>query len=356
VVWSPEDKIAIARQIDRLGVERIEVGFPQVSDDDQEAIAGMVGLGLQAELWGFGRALPEDVEVVAGLGLRHMVIESPVSDVKLRAYGYTPDDVLARIRRAVRLGADADICVAFFGVDSTRADLDFLRRVHLEALDAGAREIAVVDTLGVATPDAAAHLVAAVREWVGDGVPLHFHGHNDFGLGAAVAVAAARTGARWIHGTVNGMGERAGNVDLLQVALALRCLYGVVVGYRFEHALEVSTFVAERSRYHTEPWKPGVGPNLFLRETGAVARQWQLPEAIEPYPAELVGATRRVVLGKKSGAASIALKSAELGLRLAEEDVAALLALVKDRSTAEKRLIDDGEFIEMAGGLAGRRG
>src|SRR5262249_43968499 len=140
-------------------------------------------------------------------------------------------------------------------------DLGFLERAYSTAVDAGAREVVVVDTLGVATPEAAAYLVARVREWVD--VPIHWHGHNDFGLATAAAVAAVAAGAAWTHGTINGMGERAGNASLPEVALALGALYGVDTNLKLERAREVSQRVRELSRYELEPWKPLVGETLF---------------------------------------------------------------------------------------------
>ena len=124
-------------------------------------------------------------------------------------------------------------------------------------------------------------------------MPVHFHGHNDFGLATAAAVAAVRAGARWIHGTINGMGERAGNANLGEVALTLRALYGVETNLRLDRAREVSERVRELSGYELEPWKPVVGENLFRRESGAVASQFHDPPSIEPYSSELVARRAR---------------------------------------------------------------
>src|SRR5581483_6702168 len=140
------------------------------------------------------------------------------------------ETMLGRITGAMRFAAEHGIRATFFGVDSTRAEPDFYTRVYTEAVDAGAREVVVVDTLGIASPEAVAELVGRTVEAVGGGVPVHFHGHDDFGVATASAVAAVRAGATWIHGTINGMGERAGNADLGEIALALRALYGVETG------------------------------------------------------------------------------------------------------------------------------
>src|SRR5262249_34195100 len=133
-----------------------------------------------------------------------------------------------------------------------------------------------------------------------------------------------------------------------EIALALRCLYDVPVALDLGKLREVSGFVQRASGYALEPWKPAVGQNLFMRESGAVASQFHIPEAIEPYSSDLVCAERRIVLGKKSGLDSIALKARELGLNVASERFATILAAVKRRAIAKRGLVSDEEFREIA--------
>ncbi len=347
VVLSPQQKLEIARQLDLLGVSRIEAGFPRVSAEDAEAIQLMEAAGLRAELWGFSRAVRADIEELVRLGLSASIIEAPTSDIKLKAYGITREEVLRRISEAVSTAAKHSIKVAFFAVDGTRTDLEFLRRVYTTALEAGAAEIVVVDTIGACGPEAVEFLVRQTREWAGPQVPLHFHGHNDFGMATACAVAAVRGGASWIQGTINGMGERAGNADICEIALALRCLYDIPVVLDLTKVRSVSEVVQKAGGYSLEAWKPLVGENLFMRESGAVASQFHIPEAIEPYSSELVSAERHIVLGKKSGLDSIDLKAKELGLFFPEQQRSAILAAVKKRSIAKRGLITDAEFREI---------
>ncbi len=348
VVLDPQQKLEIARLLDELGVERVEAGFPRVSEEDYEAVRLIAEAGLRAEVWGFSRAVEADVEVLLELGVRSSVVESPVSDLKLSALGVSRDEMLRRIRDAVSAAVRAGVTVAYFGVDGTRADAAYFEQAYKTAIDAGAREAVVVDTIGVATPEAAADLVGRTREWLGPDVPLHWHGHNDFGLATASALAAARAGARWLHGTINGMGERAGNANIGEIALALRALYGVNTNVRLDRLRAVSERVRELSGYALEPWKPLVGENLFRRESGAVASQFHDPPSIEPYSSRLVGAERSVVLGKKSGIDSIRLKAEELGLDLAEDEQRELLAAVKRLGAGQRRLVTDDEFRRLA--------
>src|SRR5712692_9951202 len=354
VVLSPWQKLEIACKLDELGISRIEAGFPRVSVDDAEAIRLMLKANLKAELWGFSRALKGDVEELVRLGLPASIIEAPTSDIKLRAYGISAEDVLTRVKDAVAFAVKNGIRVAFFAVDGTRSRLDFLKQVYLAALEAGAAEIVVVDTIGACGPEAVEFLVRQVCEWAGPKIPVHFHGHNDFGMATACAIAAVRAGATWIQGTINGMGERAGNADLAEIALALRCLYDVPVALELPNVREVSEFVQRASGYSLEPWKPVVGQNLFMRESGAVASQFHIPEAIEPFSACLVGASRQIVLGKKSGLDSIVLKAKELGLEVPESQRSAVLAAVKNKGIGEHRLLTDSEFRSIVQRVCGK--
>ena len=143
------------------------------------------------------------------------------------------------------------------------------------------------------------------------------------------------------------MGERAGNADICEIALALRCLYDVPVVLDFTKVREVSKLVQQAGGYELEGWRPLVGENLFMRESGAVASQFHIPEAIEPYSSELVGAERHIVLGKKSGLDSIRIKSEELGLDVPQEQYAELLDAVKKAGMAKRGLVTDEEFIAL---------
>jgi isopropylmalate/homocitrate/citramalate synthase len=350
VVLSPEDKLEIARLLDGLGIERIEAGFPRVSEDDRRAVELIAGAGLTAEVWGFSRAVPADLELLVELGVEASVIESPISDLKLEAIGVDREKMLGRITAAMHFAAEHGIRAAFFGVDSTRAAPDFYERVYASAVEAGAGEVVVVDTLGIASPEAVADLVGRTVETVGPDVPVHFHGHNDFGVATASAVAAVRAGATWIHGTINGMGERAGNADLGEIAIALRALYGVETGLRFDRIRVAAARIQELSGYGLAPWKPLTGETLFRRESGAVASQFHDPPSIEPYSSELVGAERAIVLGKKSGLDSIRIKVSELGLEVPEERWPDLLAQVKELGARKRGLVTDDELRELAGG------
>ena len=260
VVLDPEQKLEIARALAAAGVDRIEAGFPRVSEDDARAIALILEAGLEAEIWGFSRAVRADVEALVELGVQASVIESPISDGKLAALGVSRETMLERIRvrRLVCRGARGS---ASRSSESTRRaqSSSSSAAAYESAVEAGAQEVVVVDTLGIATPEAAAFLVTEVVERLDYEVPVHWHGHDDFGLATAAAVAAVQAGATWVQGTVNGMGERAGNADLVEVALTLEALYGIPTRLRLEQARALGALVQELSGTQLAPWKPVTG-------------------------------------------------------------------------------------------------
>ena len=347
VVFNPDEKFNIACGLADLGVGRIEAGFPRVSEADSQAVKRIVEAGLDSEIWGFSRAVKGDLDALIELGIKQTLIEISTSEVKMKAYGFDREIVLQRLTEAIKHAVDKDMRVLFFPVDSTRSDLGYLQEVYGRAIETGAAEVAVVDTIGACAPEAVEKLIQTVRRWIGPDIPLHFHGHNDFGLGTALAIAAVRGGADWIQGTINGIGERAGNSDICEVALALSCLYDVPVELDLSQARKVSALVQAAGSYRVDAWRPVVGENLFTRESGAVANQFYIPEAIEPYSADIVSALRRIVLGKKSGLSSIKLKLDELDLEVPEDMHGELLAQVKEQATAAGRLMTDEEFRQL---------
>src|SRR6185503_1201919 len=345
VCFSADEKFEIAGKLADLGIGRIESGFPRVSEEDTQAVKRILDAGLKSEIWGFARCLQADIDAHVELGTQYLLCEITTSDMKMKAFGFTREKVMNNVVNSVKYAKDKGIKkVNFFAVDSTRSDLGYLRDIYGSALQAGADEISVVDTIGACAPETAEYLIRQVRSWFGKDVPIHWHGHNDFGLATASAIAAVRGGADWIQGTINGMGARAGNADLCEVALALQFLYHVPVEMDLSKAREVSDLVQKHGKYTVDSWKPVVGKFIFTRESGGVAAQFHQPSAIEPYSSEILGADRHVALGKKSGLANIKIKLDELGLSAPQDKHGAILEKVKSLGTAEKRLVTDDEF------------
>lgn len=351
IVFDRDARIRIAKALDGLGVDRIEVGFPLVSKEDADAIGEIAHSGLNAEIWGFGRCLPQDVDLNHACGLRHMILEISVSKWKMDAYGLNREDVKSRMTTAIARAKEIGMTVAFMPVDLTRAELSFSKEIINLAVDkAGADEIVIVDTIGVATPEAIGYLTRQIRN-VAD-VPLAVHCHNDFGLALANSIAALKEGASCIHVSVNCLGERAGNVDLAEVVVALKCLYNVQTGVRSERLKAVSRLVEEIGGLHVSPTKPIIGDRIFTRVSGGVVQQLLTsPGAVEPFEPGLVGLEREVVLGKLSGKYSIMHALNALDIKLSDDGLDRLLSEVKRRSTENRRLLTDDEFRFIVDGL-----
>ena len=319
----PSEKLEIARLLDELGIDRIEAGFPRVSADDWDAVKLISAAGLRAEIWGFSRAVPADLEALVELGVRFSVIESPISDLKLTAIGVSREKMLDRITSAMRFAAEHGIHAAFFGVDSTRAEPDFYRQVYSSAIEAGAKEVVVVDTLGIASPEAVGELVASTVELAGPDVPVHFHGHNDFGV-ATGERGRRRPRRRLLRPGDDQRDGRAGREREPRRGGARRSARSTAssrTSGSTGSAPSPSGCASSRAT-QLEPWKPVTGETLFRRESGAVASQFHDPPVDR---AVLVGARRapsaRSCSARRAALDSIRIKAEELGLDVAEERV-----------------------------------
>ena len=294
--------------------------------------------------------MPADLEALVELGVRYSVIESPISDLKLDAIGVSREKMLERIASAMRFADEHGIHAAFFGVDSTRAEPDFYRRVYETAVEAGAKEVVVVDTLGIASPEAVADLVGATIQWL-DGTPVHFHGHNDFGLATASAVAAVRAGATLgarndqRHGRARRQREPGrGRAD---AARALR--------RRDEPAARPDPRCrGTRARalgLRARAVEAGDGRDALPARVAARSRASSTTRRRSSRTPPSSSATERsIVLGKKSGLDSIRIKADELGLDVPEERRAELLAAVKKLGTEKRGLVTDDEFRALVAG------
>ncbi|MGE5542907.1 MAG: LeuA family protein [Bacillota bacterium] len=347
VAFPKEDKLKIARALDAAGVQRIEAGMPIVSREDQEAAEMIAHAGLKAEVWGFCRSNVKDVQACLDAGLKAVVCEIATSEYKMKAYGLDRETIKKRMLDAVTYAKEHGLYVAFFAVDATRAPLDFLEEMYRGAVEkANADEVVIVDTLGVATPEAMAYLTRKTQEWVN--VPVMTHCHNDFGLGVACTLSSVMAGAHYAHVCVNGLGEKTGNADLAEIAVAAR-LYGMNTGLNLKALYDLSKVVEEASGVALSPLKPVVGANVFKRESGVTVSQMVVyPPSVEGYSAEMVGRSREVLLSKKSGKASIEYMLGQFGLKASAEQVDGILAEVKALGVKLRSTVSPDQFREIA--------
>ena len=273
--------------------------------------------------------------------MRAAVIECPISDLKLDALGVSPRDDARADRDAVAFATGDGITVAFFGVDGTRADPTSSSR-PTAAVEAGARRSSS-STRSASRRPRPSPTRRGARSTRPD-VPVHFHGHNDFGLATAAAVAAVQAGRAWIHGTVNGMGERAGQREPARGRARARGALRDRDRPRPDEGARLAELVQELSGYALEPWKPLVGENLFTRESGAVASQFHDPPSIEPYSSELVGADARDRARQEERPRLDPDQGRGARARRARGARPDLLAAVKELGARKRRLVTDAEF------------
>jgi isopropylmalate/homocitrate/citramalate synthase len=353
VVFRREEKVAIARQLDALGIHRIEAGMPAVSPQDKAAIQDIAALGLNAEVFAFARCIPEEIKVVKECGCKGVVVEIPVSDHMItNAYGWSVDRALKSSIDTTLAAREAGLYTVFFTIDATRTELNrFLDIVERVATEGHMDALTMADTVGVCTPDAVTHAVKKVIERLEK--PVEIHCHQDFGLGVANTTSALAAGASVAHTTVTGLGERAGNVPMEDVVMSLMCLYGIDVGIRTEKFCEVSRFVMDLARVTQPPNRPIVGDKLYEVESGIIAGWIRMarkdnPLEFVPFAADLVGQKPvSIVLGKNSGPPSIEEWCEKLGVKATEEQRMAMLQQVKAKSFEKKDLLTTDEFREI---------
>jgi methanogen homocitrate synthase len=357
VVFSVDDKIAIAQKLSEVGVERIEAGMPAVSPQDAEAIKQISKLGLNSRIFTFARAMKKDIDMALECGAQGVIIEVPIGYPKLKTqFGWTWQDVLARSAPVINYAREQGLYAVFFPYDTTRARADDLENLCKGIMaESPPDSIGIVDTMGCATPEAIKYMVRWVKRMTG--LPIEIHTHNDFGMGVATELAAVTAGAEVVHSCGNGLGERTGNAAMEELMLGLDLLYGYETGYKLEKLPELGALLSRLANVPIARNKPILGSGNFTRESG-IGINYVMHDPLVMFgthPA-LTGRTGEVVLGKKSGKASIAYKLEELGLGEADEDeTAEMLDEVKQAGIKKRDILSDDEFKAIVEAIRSRK-
>ncbi|HOQ26876.1 MAG TPA: 2-isopropylmalate synthase, partial [Methanomassiliicoccaceae archaeon] len=301
VAFTPEQKLKIAQLLDDAGVHQIEAGFPAVSENEVRTIRAIADLGLKADILGLSRVTKGDIDAAVDAGVDLVLLFVGTSDIHLRyKMKKSREDVLSMITDSLDHCRARGVKAAVSAEDTTRTDLEFLMQVYRTAEAGGAVRVGVTDTLGCATPEAISMLVSRARQEVK--VPIALHLHNDYGLALANAFAGVKAGATAVTTTVNGIGERAGNVPLEQFAVGMKYLYNSDIGIDCTKMKALSDTVCEFSGLHKPRNQPLVGTNVFAHESGIhVAAILNCPMTYESLPPQAVGNERHIIMGKKTG-------------------------------------------------------
>lgn len=347
VAFTAGEKVAIARALARAGVSEIEVGTPAMGAEEIAAIRAVVEADLPLTAIAWCRMREEDIDAARETGVGMVNLSVPVSDVQIAAkLRGGRASVIERLRRVVGNARDTGLEVSVGGEDSSRADVDFLIEVAAAAEAAGARRFRIADTLSVLDPFSAYALVARLRE--ATSLELEIHAHDDLGLATANTLAAVRAGATHASVTVIGLGERAGNAPLEEVAVALKQLHGIETGVVLTELGRVAEVVSAAAARPVPPNKAIVGDHVFTHESGihvdGLIKDRRTYQALDP---ALLGRSHSFVIGKHSGLSAIAARLSDLRLDASHAEKSAILARVRADAVATKRPVTAERLISI---------
>ncbi len=349
VVFRKDDKIRIAQMLDEVGIERIEAGMPAVSDEDFEAIKSISKLGLKAQIFTFARALSIDIDKAIDCGANGVVIEIPIGYPKLKyQFGWTWQDVFKKSADCINYAKKRGLYVIYFPYDTTRARDEDLTNLLTKIMEYSPPDsVGIVDTMGCAIPEAIKYLVKKAKQITG--LPIEIHTHNDFGMAVATELAAVTAGAEVVHSCVNGLGERTGNAALEELIFGLHIMLGMNTNYNLDRVISLCRTVQEISGISPATNKPVIGEGNYTRESGiGVDLVMKKPLAMFATDPNLTGREGKVVLGKKSGKASIKYTLEKLGIQdISDETIMEILKEVKLKGLEKRALIDIIEFKEI---------
>lgn len=355
VVYNIADKIAIAEKLSEIGVDRIEAGMPAVSDQDFEAIKQISRLGLKSKIYTFARAINADIDKAVECGCHGVIIEVPIGYPKLKyQFKWTWEDVLKKSVGVINHAKSRGLHVVYFPYDTTRAREEDLRNLLTGIMqEAPPHAVGVVDTMGCALPQAIKYMVRLVKSLTK--LPVEVHTHNDFGMAVATELAGVEAGAECVHSCANGLGERTGNAALEELIVALHVLYGYRTHYNLNRLPELGELVSRLSKFPTAANKPILGERNFTRESGiGVDLVVKEPLAMFGTHPALTGRRGEVVLGKKSGKASITYNLEQMGIAgVDDEAVGEMLRRVKEKGIAKRGLLTPEEFREIVDAVLG---
>jgi 2-isopropylmalate synthase len=352
VSLTAEDKMEIARQLSKLGVDTIEAGFPSSSEGEKKVVKDIAHAGLTSEICALSRCTKGDIDaaLACDVGLVHVFI--PTSPVQMKyAVGLTPDEVLASAVESIEYVKKHGVRCEFSPMDATRSELPFLKRVCKAAQEAGMDSLNVPDTVGIMIPKTTVKLIEEIKTVVS--VPISIHCHDDFGMAVANSLAAVEAGAAQVHVAVNGLGERAGNASLEEVVMALHEIYKFKTGVNTRLLYSTSRMVASLTGIAVQANKAIVGENAFAHESGIHTRGiTEKPLTFEPIKPELVGRTRKLVAGKLAGTRGIKAELEEVGIHPSEEQLKEIVQRVKDLGDKGK-MVTDADLLALTSAVMG---
>lgn len=348
VVFGLSDKIRIAELLAEAGVPEIEIGTPVMGDKEINDIRTLCALGLSFKTLAWCRANPSDLAAAVKAGTNGVHLSFPVSPILMQSMNKEPAWVMTHLREMIDL-ASADFEYVTIGAqDASRADVSFLKEFVSAATSFGASRVRLADTVGLLNPVTTAELVGAVRS-VEKYIPIEMHAHNDLGMATANTLAAFMAGANCLSTTINGLGERAGNAPMEEVAMALELSAGVSCGLNTVIFQELSDYVAKASNRHLSDSKPVTGKMVLMHESGIHTNSLMKDRSTyQLISASQIGRNEaEFLIGKHSGKTTLEYYMRQAGLLFDDEFCSRLLDLVKNTSCKVKRALSKNEFFDL---------
>lgn len=353
VNFTIDEKIEIARLLDRVGVEMIEAGDPSVAPSIAKAVEKIASLGLRAEIVAHSIASRSSIERAKVCGANRVAIFYATSKIHLDSKLHkTPDQAIEVICEHIAYARSLGLKVRYTPEDATRTDFEYLVRVCNAAIEAGADRISFADTLGIMQPHIMLEKVCALRQRL---LPckIDVHCHDDYGLALANAMAGIHGGADCIHTTVNGLGERAGIPDLAETILAFHNLEGAQK-YNLQPLMDLSNYLERVSGFFLAPNKPITGQNAFSHKSGVHTNGiLKDPRTYEPFDPSLLGRERKIVIDKYTGKSAVAARLEEYGTEVSMAELEVIVARIKNLGDERKQLFDS-DIFEIAEQVTGR--
>lgn len=340
VALTREKKLLIARTLDEMGISVIEAGSAITSTGERESIKAVANEGLNAEICSYCRIVKMDIDYALECDVDSIHLVVPVSDLHIRTkIKKGRDSVRQMAVEVTEYAKDHGLIVELSGEDASRADLEFLKALYEDGINAGAKRLCFCDTVGLLVPERTTEIFRDFSSSLK--APLSIHCHNDFGLATANTVAALAAGARQAHVTVNGLGERAGNASMEEVVMSLEWLYKYDTGIKHEMIYRTSRLVSRLTGVPVSPNKALVGGNAFTHEAGIHVHGLIADKSTyEPMNPEYIGRQRQIVLGKHAGRSSITLALKEMGLEADEVQTEEIFNRVKQLGDQGKHITD----------------
>ncbi len=353
VSLTTEEKLEIAHQLDKVGVDTIEAGTPISSEGEKRAAKEISRAGLSAEICALARTKRKDIDIAIGCDVSAIHTFISTSDVQMKyAVNMTPEEVLASSIDSIEYIKSHGLVCEYSPMDASRTDRAFLKQICRAAEKAGADRINIPDTVGIMIPTTMKQLIKDVTSVVT--IPVSVHCHNDFGMAVANSLAGVEAGASQIHVAVNGLGERAGNAALEEVAVALELIYKKKTRINHSQLYETSRLVAKLTGMQIQANKAIVGENAFSHESGIHTRGVTVaPSTFEPIQPEFVGRKRKLVAGKLAGTSGIRAELEDSGLHPTNEQLAEVVRTIKDLGDKGKK-VTDADMLAIARSVMGK--